>query len=53
MDYQEEFFKEQIKLIHDARDEKEENFEKIQQQERKKVKQFLENPSSTEDHQRR
>ncbi|KOM40702.1 hypothetical protein LR48_Vigan04g090000 [Vigna angularis] len=36
---QEQFFKDQIKIIHDSRDEREEDFEKMQQEEREKVKQ--------------
>ncbi|KAL5755389.1 hypothetical protein ACOSP7_023609 [Xanthoceras sorbifolium] len=47
MDYQEQFFKEQIKFIHEARNEKEEDFEKLQQQERNKVKQSIANPPSS------
>ncbi|XP_062083741.1 protein SUPPRESSOR OF GENE SILENCING 3 [Humulus lupulus] len=35
---QEEFFKDQLKIIHDSRDVKEENFERLQQEEREKVK---------------
>ncbi|XVF58918.1 hypothetical protein PTKIN_Ptkin07bG0104600 [Pterospermum kingtungense] len=52
MDYQEQFFKEQIKYIHEARDEKEENFEMLQQQQREKVKQSNPNPSNTEEYRR-
>ncbi|KAB2017863.1 hypothetical protein ERO13_D08G175550v2 [Gossypium hirsutum] len=44
MDFQEQFFNERIKFIHEARDEKEESFEKLQQQEREKVKQSNPNP---------
>lgn len=51
MDYQEEFFKEQIRLIHEARIEKEEKFEKIQQEKREEMKSYMENPSSAEDRQ--
>lgn len=36
---QEQFFNEQIKIIHESRNEKEENFERVQQEEREKVKQ--------------
>ncbi|KAJ0089568.1 hypothetical protein Patl1_14925 [Pistacia atlantica] len=50
MDFQEQFFKDQIKIIHGARDLKEEDFEMVQQQEREKVKQSIENPSNTEDY---
>lgn len=39
MQLQEQFFKEQIKLLHETRDEKEETFERLQQEEREKVKQ--------------
>lgn len=39
MQMQEQFFKDQIKLLHETRDEKEENFERLQQEEREKVKQ--------------
>ncbi|KAK8491162.1 hypothetical protein V6N13_076353 [Hibiscus sabdariffa] len=54
MDYQEQFFNDQIKFIHVARDEKEENFEKLQQQQREKfVKQSAPNPSNTEEYRRR
>lgn len=53
MDFQEQFFKEQINIIHEARDEKEENFEKLQQQQREKVKQANPNPSNTEEYRRR
>ncbi|GMI81161.1 SUPPRESSOR OF GENE SILENCING 3 [Hibiscus trionum] len=54
MDYQEQFFNDQIKFIHEARDEKEENFEKLQQQQREKfVKQSTPNPSNTEEYRRR
>ena len=41
MDFQEKFFKDQIQIIHDARDAKEDSFEKIQQEEREKVKSSL------------
>ncbi|EOX92792.1 XS domain-containing protein / XS zinc finger domain-containing protein-related isoform 2 [Theobroma cacao] len=53
MDFQEQFFKEQIKFIHEARDEKEEDFEKLQQQEREKVTQSNPNASNTEEYRRR
>ncbi|KAF5745075.1 XS domain-containing protein / XS zinc finger domain-containing protein-related isoform 1 [Tripterygium wilfordii] len=53
MDYQEQFFKEQIRVIHEARDAKEEDFEKIQQEEREKVKKLNVNASNSEDHKRR
>ncbi|CAK9156052.1 unnamed protein product [Ilex paraguariensis] len=50
MDFQEQFFKDQIKIIHEARDAKEDNFEKIQQDEREKVKQSTGNHTSNEDY---
>lgn len=53
MDFQEQFFKDQIKIIHEARDAKEDNFEMLQQEEREKVKQSNSNPTNTEDHRRR
>ncbi|KAK9291742.1 hypothetical protein L1049_019692 [Liquidambar formosana] len=53
MAYQEQFFKDQIKLIHEARDEKEDKFEMLQQEEREKVKQSNSNPTTTEDNRRR
>ncbi|XP_027341790.1 protein SUPPRESSOR OF GENE SILENCING 3-like isoform X2 [Abrus precatorius] len=37
---QEQFFKDQIKIIHDSRTEKEEDFERMQQEKREKVKQL-------------
>ncbi|TYH66203.1 hypothetical protein ES332_D06G106900v1 [Gossypium tomentosum] len=48
MDFQEQFFKERIKFIHEARDKKEESFEKMQHQEREKVQQSNPNPSNAE-----
>ncbi|MBA0744705.1 hypothetical protein Gogos_007318 [Gossypium gossypioides] len=54
MDFQEQFFNEQIKFIHEARDEKEEKFEKLQQQQREKfVKQSTPSTSNTEEYRRR
>ncbi|MFQ6638312.1 hypothetical protein Gotur_016988, partial [Gossypium turneri] len=54
MDFQEQFFKEQIKFIHEARDEEEEKFEKLQQQQREKfVKQSPPNTSNTGEYRRR
>ena len=35
---QEQFFKDQIKLIHESRKANEESFERLQQEEREKVK---------------
>ncbi|KAF8022990.1 hypothetical protein BT93_F0487 [Corymbia citriodora subsp. variegata] len=49
MDYQEQFFKEQMKLIHDEVNAKEEDFEREQQEKRERVKQSNANPSSAED----
>lgn len=37
MDSQEQFYSEQIQQLYDARNKKEESFEKIQQHEREKV----------------
>lgn len=37
MDFQEQFFSEQMQQFYDARNLKEENFEKIQQQMREKI----------------
>ncbi|GLT48974.1 hypothetical protein SLA2020_225610 [Shorea laevis] len=53
MDMQEQFFKEQIKYMHEARDAREEEFEKLQQLEREKVKRLNTNPSNTEEYIRR
>lgn len=53
MDFQEQFFKDQIKQLYDARNAKEETFEKIQQDQRVKVTQIEVNPSSIEDRQSR
>ncbi|KAK1362885.1 XS domain-containing protein [Heracleum sosnowskyi] len=53
MDSQEEFYKEQLKHIHEARNEREENFEKRQQEAREKMKISMENPSSAEERQLR
>ncbi|KAE8696264.1 SGS3-like protein [Hibiscus syriacus] len=53
MDFQEQFFQEQIKIIHEARDEREERFEKLQQQQRENVKLSNRNPSNTEEYKRR
>ncbi|KAI8559771.1 hypothetical protein RHMOL_Rhmol04G0200000 [Rhododendron molle] len=39
MDFQEQFFKDQLETIHKTRDAKEDEFEKIQQEEREKKKQ--------------
>ncbi|ONI14634.1 hypothetical protein PRUPE_4G289200 [Prunus persica] len=46
---QEQFFKDQIKIIHESRDAKEESFERLQQEERDKVKQSYVNPSNGEE----
>ncbi|KAK6118459.1 hypothetical protein DH2020_047876 [Rehmannia glutinosa] len=53
MDSQEEFFRDQIQQFYDARNAKEENFEKLQQHEREKVTQSDENVSSVEERLRR
>lgn len=49
MKFQEEFFREQIKKIHDDADAIEEDFEKFQQEERKKVKLSSSTGSTVED----
>jgi len=36
LDFQEQFFKDQLKVIHEARDAKEEDFEHLQQKERER-----------------
>lgn len=46
---QEEFFKEQIRVIHDSRNAKEEDFERIQQEEREKVKKSSTSPLNADD----
>lgn len=51
MDFQEEFYKERLRLIQEARNEREENFEKIQQDKREKMIIYMENPSSSADRQ--
>ncbi|XP_022863317.1 protein SUPPRESSOR OF GENE SILENCING 3-like [Olea europaea var. sylvestris] len=53
MDYQEQFFKDQIKQLYDARNVKEETFEKIQQDQRVKVTQTVVNLSTIEDRESR
>ncbi|KDP24215.1 hypothetical protein JCGZ_25872 [Jatropha curcas] len=53
LDYQEQFFKDQLNYIHQARDAKEEDFEKLQQEEREKAKQLSANPSNAEEYRRR
>ncbi|XP_050205639.1 protein SUPPRESSOR OF GENE SILENCING 3 [Mercurialis annua] len=53
LDYQEQFFKEQLKIIHEARNAKEEDFEKLQQKEREKANQLGANPANTEEYRSR
>lgn len=53
MDFQEQFFKEQLEIIHKTRDAKEEEFEKIQQEEREKKKQSNTHVSAKGDRSRR
>lgn len=48
MDSQEKFFKDQIKVIHQAIDAKEDNFEKLQQAKLEKVKELNADPSTEE-----
>lgn len=52
LEYLEKFYQERNRL-YIAQEEKEDNFEKVQQQECEKVKQYLEDTSSTEDQQTR
>ncbi|KAM7518012.1 hypothetical protein LguiB_016974 [Lonicera macranthoides] len=49
MDAQEQFFQNQIQSLQDSRDAMENDFERIQQEEREKVKQSYANSSSNED----
>ncbi|CAI9108839.1 OLC1v1008537C1 [Oldenlandia corymbosa var. corymbosa] len=49
MDYQEQFFKEQLKTIFDARNAQEDSFEKVQQEQWEKITQTPANPSSVQD----
>ncbi|KAL1567907.1 Protein SUPPRESSOR OF GENE SILENCING [Salvia divinorum] len=53
MDSQEQFYKEHIQQLYDARNEKEENFKKIQQHEREKVTQSEADVASAEERARR
>lgn len=53
MDYQEQFFKEQMKIVHDEINVKEEEFEREQQEKRERVKQSnAANPLSAEEKER-
>ncbi|KAA8522640.1 hypothetical protein F0562_012999 [Nyssa sinensis] len=51
--FREQFFKDQLKIIHEARNAKEDDFEKVQPEEREKVKLSNANPSTKEDHRRK
>lgn len=53
MEMQEQFFKEQIKNIHDTREAKEEDFERMQHEEREKVKQSSTIPTNAEERRRK
>ncbi|KAL6523750.1 Protein SUPPRESSOR OF GENE SILENCING [Orobanche gracilis] len=53
MDSQEQFFRDQIQQFYDARNAKEEHFEKLQQHEREKVTESKANVSSAEERLRR
>lgn len=46
---QEQFFKDQMKIIHDSRNAKEEDFARMQQEERDKVKQSSTGPLNAEE----
>ncbi|PON84003.1 Zinc finger-XS domain containing protein [Trema orientale] len=53
MDLQQKFYEDQLKIIRESRDAKEENFERLQQEERKKIKQSnADTSNSVEIHQR-
>ncbi|KAK7358739.1 hypothetical protein VNO77_00677 [Canavalia gladiata] len=49
MSMQEQFFKDQIRIIHDSRTAKEEDFERMQQEKREKVKQLSASPLNAEE----
>jgi len=49
---QEQFFKERISSIHDKRNAKEEDFERMQQEEREKVKKTTTGPANAEEERR-
>ncbi|KAJ6744535.1 PROTEIN SUPPRESSOR OF GENE SILENCING 3 [Salix purpurea] len=53
LDFQEQFFKEQLQTIREQREAKEEDFEKLQQDKRQQVKELNANPSNTEDYRSR
>ncbi|KAH8479893.1 hypothetical protein Peur_024645 [Populus x canadensis] len=53
LDFQEQFFKEQLQTIRDQREAKEEDFEKLQQDKRQQVKELNANPSNTEEYRSR
>ncbi|KAL8131581.1 protein SUPPRESSOR OF GENE SILENCING 3-like [Apium graveolens] len=53
MDIQEEFYREQLRLINKSSNEREDIFEKIQQEKREKIKIYMENSSSAADRQSR
>ncbi|KAJ6364900.1 hypothetical protein OIU76_029806 [Salix suchowensis] len=53
LDFQEQFFKEQLETIHEQRGVKEEDFEKLQQDKRQLVKELNANPCNTEDYRSR
>ncbi|KAJ6422904.1 hypothetical protein OIU84_027811 [Salix udensis] len=53
LDFQEQFFKEQLQTIREQREAKEEDFEKLQQDKRQQVKELNANPSNTEEYRSR
>ncbi|KAJ6762324.1 PROTEIN SUPPRESSOR OF GENE SILENCING 3 [Salix koriyanagi] len=53
LDFQEQFFKEQLQTIREQREAKEEDFEKLQQNKRQQVKELNANPSNNEDYRSR
>ncbi|XP_054822677.1 protein SUPPRESSOR OF GENE SILENCING 3 [Prosopis cineraria] len=53
MNLQEQFFKDQMKVIHESRNAKEEDFERMQQEEREKVKESSASSINAEERRRR
>lgn len=53
MDFQDQFFREQMKQVEEGINEKENNFEKVQQEERKKIEELHSHASSAEERKRR
>lgn len=53
MNLQEQFFKDQMQIIHESRNAKEEDFERMQQEERAKAKESSKNSVNAEELRRR